>query len=211
MSKRSNVFSCVISFVLVVLVFFPFNSECKAQDAWSEWSEYKIQQMYLGTIGAVGSGLLTCFVYQAQDALADNHQDEFYMAKNTRGLFDGLDRETHFVGGLGLYYWMRHTGNTKSSALMKTVIASLAWELKDGLKFMDYEAPWFHQTSVGNLLIHFAGDGFDIKDHYCVMVGAGTAIVFEYVNELYDKLFPDHKKLFSFYTGYNEAGLQLRF
>jgi len=132
----------------------------------------------------------TALTYKYSLGLSGVAPQTFYMANHTRGLFDGLDRETHFVGGLGLYYWMRHNGNSKATALLKTTLYSLAWEAKDGLKFMNYNAPWFHRTSVGNLLIHFAGDGFDIKDHYCVMLGAGTAIIFEYANEL---IFPNKR------------------
>jgi len=139
------------------------------------------------SIGAIG---LTFWFDGMFDPLEYNTPKTFYRANNTRGLFDGLDRETHFAGGFGLYYWMRHKGHSKAKSLFRTTLYSLAWELKDGLKFMNYDSPWFHRTSVGNLLIHFTGDGFDIKDHYCVMLGIGTAIIFEYSNELLRKHFP---------------------
>ena len=154
------------------------------------------------TEGIIGAVTYTGICYSIYVPLAKTTPETFYLANNTRGLFDGLDRETHFVGGLGLYYWMRNNGNSKANSLLKTTLYSLAWEAKDGLKFMNYSAPWFHRTSVGNVFIHFAGDGFDIKDHYCVMLGAGTAIVFEYANEL---IFPNKKiKLIPF-------GIEARF
>ena len=161
----------------------------------------KINDQLFGIAWAsVAISLFSYGMYEG--TLSEKYPNTFYMANNTRGLFDGLDRETHFVGGIGLYYWLRHNGHDKANSLLITMLYSLAWEAKDGLKFMNYNAPWFHQTSVGNVLIHFAGDGFDIKDHYCVMLGAGTAIVFEYANEL---IFPNKKiKLIPF-------GIEARF
>ena len=139
------------------------------------------------------------------DAAKVNAPNTLYRANNTRGLFDGLDRETHFVGGIAAYYWMRNRGNTKAKAVFNSTLMSLAWELKDALRFMNHKNKWFHKTSVGNLAYHFAGDGFDIKDHYCVMLGIGTAIVFEYGNELFRKYYPKTK------LSLNLTGVELRF
>jgi len=106
-----------------------------------------------------------------------------YQMAKPRGLFDGLDRETHFIGGFGLYYYLRRNGFSKANSYGIMTIGSLLWEVKDSFRFMDYRNEWFRKTSVGNVLIHAAGDGFDIQDHWCVMLGGATAVGLEYLSE----------------------------
>ena len=62
----------------------------------------KINDQLFGIAWAsVAISLFSYGMYEG--TLSEKYPNTFYMANNTRGLFDGLDRETHFVGGAGAY------------------------------------------------------------------------------------------------------------
>lgn len=142
---------------------------------------YISEQINLILIGTAGF-LLSEYPYRLIGKFCEHNPKVSQMAK-PRGLFDGLDRETHFVGGFGLYYYLRRNGFSKANSYGIMTIGSLLWEVKDSFRFMDYRNEWFRKTSVGNVLIHAAGDGFDIQDHWCVMLGGATAVGLEYLSE----------------------------
>jgi len=202
--KKSWLWIGIITIIvsLFVLIFLVEDCHCKELKSYSE------EKINLGlniSIGITATYLVREFVV----SFSDNYPDHFYIAKK-RGLFEGVDKETHFVGGLGLYYWMRQTGNSKAGAFLKTCLGSLAWEFKDSWQIMNYKKEWYRKTSLGHVIIHFAGDGFDINDHYCVLLGTGTAMGFEYIYELYNHFFPG-KKWLSLYTRSSSLGLEYKF
>lgn len=142
---------------------------------------YISEQIDLITIGTAGFLLSDCS-YRMMGKFCE-HKPKVSQMSKPRGLFDGLDRETHFVGGFGLYYYLRRNGLSKANSYGIVTLGSLLWEVKDSFRFMDYRNEWFRKTSVGNVLIHAAGDGFDIQDHWCVMLGGATAVGLEYLSE----------------------------
>ena len=148
----------------------------------------------------------TYFANSATGFLDADFNDYFYRAK-PRGVFDGIDRETHMIGGFALYNYFRDRDKSKGKSLFYTTLASLVWEFKDSWRIMNYKHEWYRKTSLGHILIHFAGDGFDLQDHYCVMIGSGVAIGIEFINE---KWFSNKRLIPRLFAETSKIGLEIK-
>ena len=102
-----------------------------------------------------------------------------------------MDKEAHFVGSAGAYFFFRHKDYTEKESILYSFYLGLSKECIDAL------LPWEKYGRWG-------GDGFSKYDLYYDMAGIATAY-------LIDKLWKPKEKNNDFTIGFNSGGVSFSY
>ena len=101
------------------------------------------------------------------------------------------DKEAHFVGSAGAYFFFKHKDYTTMESIRYTFYLGLAKECIDAV------VPWEEYGAWG-------GDGFSKYDLYYNVLGIGTAV-------LIDKIWKPKEKKSDIAVGFNNGSLSLHY
>ena len=101
------------------------------------------------------------------------------------------DKEAHFVGSAGAYFFFKHKDYTTMESIRYTFYLGLAKECIDAV------VPWEEYGAWG-------GDGFSKYDLYYNMLGIGTAV-------LIDKIWKPKEKKSDIAIGFNNGSFSLHY
>jgi len=101
------------------------------------------------------------------------------------------DKEAHFVGSAGAYFFFKHKDYTTIESIRYTFYLGLAKECIDAV------VPWEEYGAWG-------GDGFSKYDLYYNMLGIGTAV-------LIDKIWKPKEKKSDIAIGFNNGSFSLHY
>tara|TARA_B100000287_G_scaffold172342_1_gene162480 strand:- start:301 stop:714 length:414 start_codon:yes stop_codon:yes gene_type:complete len=102
-----------------------------------------------------------------------------------------MDKEAHFVGSAGAYFFFRHKGYDERESILYTFYLGLTKECIDAL------LPWEKYGRWG-------GDGFSKYDLYYDIAGIGTAYII-------DKLWKPKEKTNDFAIRFNNGGISFSY